>query len=70
MIERLNWHDVAKEMPDAGQTVLLWMREPKPLSPPGWGVGWWDDGHWCDSETGMVIVDIVTHWADPDGPGA
>lgn len=70
MIERLNWHDTAGELPDAGSTVLLWVRDAKPFANPGWITGYLDDGDWHDSETGHVLTEIVTHWADPNGPGA
>jgi hypothetical protein len=70
MIEKLKWNDVAKGMTDAGSTVLLWVRDPKPFSNPGWMTGYLDDGSWHDSETGSALTEIVTHWADPNGPGA
>jgi hypothetical protein len=70
MIEKLKWNDVAKEMPDAGSTVLLWVRDPKPFANPGWMTGYLDEGEWHDSETSHALTEIVTHWAEPNGPGA
>ena len=40
MIEKLKWNDVAKEMPDEGSSVLLWVRDPKPFANPGWMTGY------------------------------
>ena len=68
MIEKLKWNDVAKEMPDVGSMVLLWVRYPKPFSNPGWMAGYLDDDGWHDSETSHVLTEIVTHWAEPNGP--
>ena len=68
MIERLKWNDAAKELPGPGNTVLLWVRDPKPFANPGWMTGYHDDGEWHDSETSHVLTEIVTHWADPEWP--
>ena len=72
MIERLEWHDTAEKLPDAGSTVLLWVRDQKPFANPGWMSGYLDDGEWHDSETGHALTEteVATHWADPNGPGA
>jgi hypothetical protein len=70
MIEKLKWNDATKAPPDAGSTVLLWVRDPTPFANLGWAIGYLDDGEWHDGETDHVMTEVVTHWADPNGPGA
>jgi hypothetical protein len=70
MIEKLKWNDATKKLPDDAGTVLLWVRTAKPFSNPVWMTGYFDDGDWHGSETGNVVHGIVTHWAEPNGPGA
>ena len=70
MIERLKWNDADKKMPDSAGTVLLWVRTAKPFSNPCWMTGYFDNGAWHESETGDAVRSIVTHWAEPNGPGA
>ena len=72
MIEKLKWNDATKKLPDDAGTVLLWMRTAKPFSNPIWMTGYFDNGAWHDSETGhaLNLNSIVTHWAEPNGPGA
>jgi hypothetical protein len=70
MIEKLKWTDVTKKLPDDAGTVLLWVRNARQFSNPCWMTGYFDEGAWHDSETGYAVHSIVTHWAEPNGPGA
>ena len=70
MIEKLKWNDVTKKLPDNDGTVLLWVRTERPFSNPGWMTGYFDEGAWFDSETGYAVHLVVTHWTEPNGPGA
>ena len=70
MIENLKWHDADKEKPPQLKTVIVWARDPRPLSASAWSVGWFEDGDWYRADTSMPMWELVTHWASPCGPGA
>lgn len=61
--EVLAWNDATQRQPDSDITVLCWMADGE------WFSGWWDDerGQWFDAATGGVL-EVVTHWANPEGP--
>ena len=56
----MNWHP-ATTKPDADTTVLCWMDDGE------WFSGWWDGRVWRDCASGGVL-EVVTHWAEPEGP--
>lgn len=61
--EAITWHDVAAELPDDDQTVLI--RSVR-LDPPVW-TGYLSAGMWLTTDAD--IVRDVTHWAHmPEGP--
>lgn len=70
MIEKLNWHDADKVKPSVSTSVLLWTRDSRPFSPEFWSVGYWQEGSWWNSDDNEKRRDIVTHWAEPNGPFA
>jgi len=67
MAELLEWHATADALPDADITVLMWVRE---AGGADWHSGWWDGQDWRDAASGGVVAGEVSHWAEPEGPGA
>lgn len=63
--EMLHWHS-AINLPDADQTVLLWVRYED--GETDWTAGWWDGEAWRLCESGCVCAGRVLHWAEPAGP--
>ena len=61
----LQWHAVGHRKPDSDITVLCWLARGE------WYSGWWEDGRgeWFDAATGGLL-EQVTHWGEPEGPGA
>ena len=61
-VERMTWHPVDLSLPDAEITVLCWLE-------PGneWFSGWFDGREWIDAASGGRM-EVVTHWAEPNGP--
>lgn len=70
LTETLTWHPVAERMPDDKRTVLLWTREAKPFGVQAWTTGWFDEKGWRLCDSGGVCLQVVTHWAEPNGPEA
>ena len=68
MIEKLRWNDALKVKPDHNESVLLWVVSDRRFSTPGWTVGYWENGEWWETETGLKTIWIVTHWTVPNGP--
>lgn len=66
--ELLQWHEARHTLPDSDITVLAWTREP--CGAADWCSAWWDGEQWIDCASGGVIHLDVTHWAQPEGPGA
>jgi hypothetical protein len=58
----LHWHP-ATTPPDADITVLCWLADGE------WHSGWWAGDVWRDCASGGVL-EVVTHWAEPQGPAA
>jgi hypothetical protein len=69
MIERLEWNDATKKLPDSGDRVLIWANPPKVFANPFWMTGYLYEGKWHDGDTGDKLLFTVTHWAVPKGPG-
>lgn len=63
----LTWQTPAQAMPDADESVLVWLECFD--HPPMWEAGWFDGEHWRLSESGGVIDGHVLYWARPVGPG-
>ena len=61
--EHITWRN-ASDLPDSDLTVLCWGAE-------GFFCGYWDDGlqQWIACESGGSVLG-VTHWCEPEGPGA
>ena len=64
----LAWHDARAELPDSDTTVLLWTLDPDADDGADWAAGWHDGECWRLCESGGVCGQIVTHWAEPQGP--
>jgi len=68
MAETLTWHDASQRLPDDDTTVLLWIRYSDNES--DWASGWRDGFVWRDASSAMPVHGLVTHWAEPAGPGS
>jgi len=69
MIERLEWNDATKKLPEDENVVLLWVRFSKPWSGLFWTLGYVRDGIWHDHDTELKLTSTVMYWAEPNGPG-
>lgn len=66
-MEQLRWHPAKPgSLPDADQSVLLWVRWPD--GEEDWCTGWLDADGWRLCESGGLCGGEVTHWADVGGP--
>lgn len=64
MTDTIIWTDVAKQLPDADETVLIYSS----LYDPGVGMGYLDGEQWRDAGDGWPIA-APSHWASmPKGP--
>ena len=62
------WNDPAHYMPDADESVLVWItHDPYPAE---WDSGWFDGEHWRLCESGGVIDGRVLCWTRPVVPNA
>jgi hypothetical protein len=63
----LTWQTPAQAMPDADESVLVWITCHD--HPELWESGWFDGEHWRLCESGGIIDGRVLYWARPVGPG-
>ena len=62
----LTWQTPAQAMPDADESVLVWLECSD--HPPMWEAGWFDGEHWRLCESGGVIDGRVLCWTRPVVP--
>lgn len=64
-VEQLVWHKPATRLPDDSIDVLIFIREGTDVR---WDRGYLDGGQWIDSDGMPLGENVVTAWADPQGP--
>lgn len=68
LTETIVWRDVADELPDDGDTVLMAL--PALFDSDDVFAGFREAGNWYFIDASPVTDDPVTHWASmPAGPG-
>jgi len=62
----IRWHDPAVELPDADESVLLWLIDDE--GGEDWDKGWLDDEQWRSAEGFPIEASAVRYWGEVEEP--